>query len=514
MANFEEFKVTVEQTPGRMGLLASLVVALIFFFNYQIDRDGFPGGWAMLYSMKLAGQDVRVVEAESSQGIGDYQDCHRPDSCMNLPAWGQPFWEPELGLSVIASVPVRLFGLSGFHILYSLLGGILALLIHGLVLEIFGRQWLAILGQAIACLNPVVLSYQGLQSNLLAIVLVAAIMYLAVRKEPAYLLIGLFSGFLVVTRPPAMLYLPLVAILLISRTEQRRLKRLGGLVVLIAGLMTTLVFMIPWSSGDWPSAALSAAPNDFLSPRLFAYELFGFKFNFPGLLGYPFADQVIRTPHYPFPTFLTLPMSMAGGLGILLSALFFMGISPLSREEPKLVRFFLAWMMATLLFFGVQEDWDDYKMAGLMLVIPAATVLMASGLVRFTIFSGFKGSLVTYVFTIVVLVTLINGAVFMFFPKDLRWEEKYSNSGQFELPSGNPQVPRLSPEIFRTAETPDEYLESKREYCRANLLPRFYHTVRWDTADAIADALSSIEHRSLVFIHQNPSGIQSSAGNQ
>ncbi|MFH1529102.1 MAG: hypothetical protein ABIK09_00015 [Pseudomonadota bacterium] len=497
MARFEEFKVTSRRNPSRFGMLGAALIFSVYLVNYQGPALTPVDARLFVPALLLADRDVEIVDGEGA-AVEQRSVGHAPHSVMAFEAGASATGDQCIGGAAVLAVPLRLFGPGGAHLFYALIPAILSLLIYGMTVRVFGRRWLAFCAQLLAGVNPFMLSYQSLHPAFLATTLVAAVMYLLMEPARHDLLLGMLYGALVGVENAALIFAPVILLMLATDQSKELLSRItaGGLVLL--GFVLALAPALYWKEVAFGSILIH--PREALpgSAALFHHSFLGWEFDSAVLFNYPLRDSVVRTPHFPFPTFLGMPMALARGFGLILVATFFLGIGPLNREDRRLTRFLLSWVVVAYLWWGFQEDWDEQRMASAMIIAPAAVLLMAAGILRFARFAGFRSNAIALVVVTGALLVMIKGTFFMEFPVDPRWTVRHSdaalnNSGLDGLPTAR----RLDPAFHTTLETRDEIIREKLRFATGNLLPSAYLPTRWAPGEALNRLLEAF---------RNPSG--------
>jgi hypothetical protein len=137
---------------------------------------------------------------------------------------------------------------------------------------------------------------------------------------------------------------------------------------------------VPWLF--WGQRAFQS-PFAFLGLRFFPeveHTVLGRPFLFNGLLNWPFAERVVRTPHQPFPVFLLLPLALVRTYGLALSAAAVVGALSLWRERRELAVLLALWCAPLLALLAVQENWNLEKTTYLLLALPPIALAAAAGL--------------------------------------------------------------------------------------------------------------------------------------
>ncbi len=482
MANFEEFSVTRSKNPSRFGMVGALVVFSVFMLNYQGPAATPSDARMFVPGMFLAERSVRILDQEGAEILVNVPK-RAPDSVTALGPGSTATGDQCIGAAVILAVPLRLFGPAGAHLLYAVIPALLSLLMYGMTARVFGRRWLAFCAQLLATINPFMLSYQNLHPAFIAVTLVAAIMYLLVDPARHFLLLGMLFGALVSVENEALVFVPVIFLMLATDKKAVIPVRLTDGVFALVGFILALAPALYWK--ELAFGSILVHPRQVIpgGGTHFTHSIFGWQFSSAALFNFPLQANVVRTPHFPFPTFLGMPMALARGFGLFFAATFFLGAGPLHREDRRLARFFVALVMVTFLWWGFQENWDERRMAIAMLIVPAAVLLMSAGLLRFARISTLRANLIGLGLVTGVLLVMIKGTFFMEFPADPRWNELHPDAAQnLSGLDGLPTDRRLEAVFHTTRETRDELVLEKARLAPGNFLPRAYLPTRWAPA--------------------------------
>jgi hypothetical protein len=159
---------------------------------------------------------------------------------------------------------------------------------------------------------------------------------------------------------------------------------LVGCAVAALAVTPTLV----WSAHAFGNPLIhSSQYNDFQGFRpTFPHTvpLIGHTFEFNGLLNWPFHDSVVRTPHFPLPTFVQVPAQFLMTWGTILVAAAALGVWSLfaDRERRPYGWLLLGWGLPTFALLLPHENWDELKMTYTLLTYPALGLAAAAGLER------------------------------------------------------------------------------------------------------------------------------------
>jgi len=493
MTDFEEIVVGHRDRGKKSALVLTLAVFVVFFALYRGPAEGYWDTYISVPAVLMAGEYVEFLDADGRQAY-QYQLEHKlPHDLVRKDSFGIATKDQRIGAAVLAAPFAKLFKLFGFRLLFALVPALTALAFFCLVQRLTGRRWLAFLAAGALVLNPFVLSYQRMNANYTALLIVAAL-FLVLETNPlrpfvAGLLFGVMGGL----RNMAIIYAPILLLWILFRgMEQtrgkplaRKLAGLRGVLLFVGGAFVAILPFMYWKEFAFgsPLAHPSQYPHFQGFRPTFSHSFLGMDFDFNGLLNYPFADSWLRTPHFPFPTFLMIPAVFLSGFGLLLSSFAFLGGSSLFRTNRKMAWYLLAWLAVSCLFWAFQENWEELKMSFLFLALPPFVVFMAFGLERLTIIGGLRRSAAAVLAISLIMVVLLKFSFYLEFPLDERWYQRFPKAATNESGlSGLPEHGRLDPEFFLTRETEDERLREKRRLTSICIFPCRYLPIepQWD----------------------------------
>ncbi|MBM4371796.1 MAG: hypothetical protein FJ098_09090, partial [Deltaproteobacteria bacterium] len=375
MASFEEFRVSVRANPSRFGMLGALVVFAVYLLNYQ-GPGAIPSDARMLVTgLLLAQRPVEVVDPGGRAWRVEPAP-RTPDAALSLGHGTAATGDLCIGAAMILAPALRLAGPLAAHIAYALLPALLSLLVYGTATRVFGRRWLAFVAQLLVALNPFMLSFQGLHPAFFSAPLGAAVMFLLVGPPRHRVLLGMLFGALVAVENASLLLAAPILVMLATEGGEPLALRLGGLLRVVAAALLVLAPALWWKELAFGSMLMHPREALPASALRFPHGVFHWTWEQAALLNYPLGPEVVRTPHFPFPGFLGLPLALARGFGLLLASCFFLGAGPLLREDRRLARFLLSWVVLFYLWWGFQEDWDESRTAGVLIAVPAVVLLM------------------------------------------------------------------------------------------------------------------------------------------
>lgn len=189
-------------------------------------------------------------------------------------------------------------------------------------------------------------------------------------RDAAFVL-GLLTALAVGAWHPFLVSLPALALLL----GPRRIPLLRAAAMgLLSGVMPFVLRHTVALGG--PFVFESFAEN-----AATAHALAGAEFAWSGLLNWPFAPEVVRTPGNPLPVALLLPAWLLATSGAVLAAIASVGLVALLRERRPLGLAAILWLVPGLLLLAPQENWFEIEKLQIATVWLAPVALaLAAGL--------------------------------------------------------------------------------------------------------------------------------------
>jgi len=264
----------------------------------------------------------------------------------------------RLGTTAVVSSFAALYRGLGNRVLYGGLGLFMAL--GGFLLGVRllgGRRW----GWFVALvlpLNPYVFGLPFIDENLLFLSYSTLFLPLLFRARVPWATVGAMFGLVLMIRHIGVLSGP--AILWATFAFSKRRLR-AFLIAFAAFNLVTLVGHIHHVAA---MGGLFRLENSGQFP--IPHNIIG---SYPGLLQWPFADQLARTPWNPLPLFLMWPVYLVDHLGLVLFCASLMGAVALIREHSARGLFWVLWFGLSFLGLSVQENWDYTNKMGVILML-------------------------------------------------------------------------------------------------------------------------------------------------
>ncbi|MFO7711524.1 MAG: glycosyltransferase family 87 protein [Candidatus Woesearchaeota archaeon] len=426
-------------------LILCLAVFLFHFAIFEGPAEDYWSTYITAGSMHMANDQVDFVDI-NQEPINN----HTPSGSLkkNLLGQGIATKDQRIGAPIIYSIPYIIFGLAGLRILHALLIVITFMLIYEM-LRNQGKVKALIISLVIA-FNPLLIYFNRPNANIVGLAALTLSIYLIMRRE--MLLAGMMFGVLGGIRNIAILFAPAI---LASRRK---------LVPFIIGAILLIIPILLWKQAAFGS--MLAHPTQFealdgFRPE-FQHSMLGYEFSFNGLFNYPLHEKIIRTPHFPFPNFLSMPLLLIQSFGIILIASMLVGMYYVQKK-----RFFYLLFIPFLVFLALQENWEELKSSFIILLFPTIAIFMASGL---------SLRKIPAILTITILLT---GGLFaletVHFEKDERWYQRFPHSLTEEISPKLEMDMRLGWQFFYTPETQEEYEQMREKYLRKSLFPTLYN---------------------------------------
>ncbi|MSQ83882.1 MAG: hypothetical protein EXR77_13520 [Myxococcales bacterium] len=286
--------------------------------------------------------------------------------------------DQRLGNPAVLSGYVALFGAFGFRVVYALCGGFAALGGYLLGRQALGKPSWGWVVLVVLPLNPYVAKLPLIDENLMTMGFAALVLPLATRAQNVpWGHVGVLLGLCTMMRHTLILTLPAFAWAIWSQSGQRRRN---------SALRDALWFFTAFTAVTWVChlhhylafGSLLRFESFAQFPHPYPHRLVG---QWEGLLGWPFAPELIRTPGNPFPTFILWPLYLAAHLGVVLFAALVLGVVALWQVSPRQGAFWLLWLGPMAIALSVQENWDvPNKMGVIYMVFHPLALWTAAGL--------------------------------------------------------------------------------------------------------------------------------------
>ena len=267
--------------------------------------------------------------------------------------------DQRLGNTSVISTFVVLYRGLGFRLLYAFVGFIIALggfLLGRRVLGSSAFGWFILFALP---LNPYVGKIPLLDENLLTLGYSSLFLPLLLRRSVPWAHVGLLFGLAVMMRHVLILCTPAILwAVWVYQGDRRR--------AFIKGFATFNLVTVVGHIHHYVALGSITKFESFGQIPEFEHNFLG---AYSGLLQWPFADQLLRTPWNPFPTFLMWPVYLADHLGLVLFAAMLVGIVWLVRQKREEGVFWVSWMVLAYTALSLQENWDVPNKMGVIYIL-------------------------------------------------------------------------------------------------------------------------------------------------
>lgn len=476
-----------------------IVVFSVYLMNFKGPATNYWDTYITSPAMFITNSRIDFVDIEGKR-IYEYElEGKVPENLVNRGAYGIITKDQRLGAGIFFSLPFLFFNIFGFRLFYALTGVMTALFGFLIGKKVFRSVGLGVVSSLLIALNPYIISVNNLNANLLGLMIVSIIIFLLLRKEINWIIIGVLYGILGGVRNVALLFLPALLLWLYFGKGTRR-----HLALFVIGALIAISPVLFWNQFAFGSMFMHPTQYSGLEGYrpTFEHRFLFWKFEFNGLLNYPLYDKIVRTPHFAFPNYLTIPLVLIRSFGLILFALLFFGISWLWNENRKLAIFLLLFSIPFCLFLVVQENWEELKTTFVLLLFNPIIIFMVAG-IKWLFREGFTLKLFKIVGVSLILMFLVKAAYNLEIQEDERWYQRFPHAVNSE--SGLEVLGeeyRDGWQFFYTCETEEEYLFQKRKLTEGNPLPELYEKFELtvpDTNDIYRKDLETLEIWNYIY---------------
>lgn len=512
------------QRTNSAPAVAFAAAFLVALFSYEGPTTGYWDTYIAAPAMRMSGRALDFHLHDGSPAYDSKLTGRLPDDLIDRRPGGIGIASEDqrLGAGIVASPAFRAFGVFGFRALHALLWAAAAALTTLAALSLGLAPVPATLAGLMLACNPYSLAVNRLNANVFALPALAGMLWLIVERQRApggrgvWVLAGLLLGVLGGIRNECILLVPALAAGLLL-TENGWKNRVIALGLVGGSALATLAPTLAWQRlafGEWIIHASQYAGFEGYRPT-FPHGLGPWRFDFNGLLNWPFHDRLVRTPHFPFPTLVLLPLVVVRSFGVLGVALGLVGFGVLARRRPAVAAVCALWLAPMWAMLSVQENWEELKMTYLVLLWPAAMLPLAQG-VQWLAEREVRpvrrlGLLVAVTAGVWVGAALLGRTEA---PLDARWYVRFPHAatnaaGFAELPPEK----RWAWEFFHSAESPSEVARERGRLVPPRLLPGLYQPLEFAPVSGLgrmAREVGTDDVRTLAiwkYIYTPPEGV-------
>lgn len=446
-----------------------IIISGFVFFNYLLRFDGPVKGYWDTYitvpALFITNTPVTFTSKEGEKLYSYSLPGKLPENLVDNKTYGISPKDQRLGTAIFFAPWFLIFNAFGFRLLFAL-SGVMIFLFSLLTIRLFTKNpAVYIFSASLAALNYYILSINNLNPNIIGMLFISVLLYLLIIENPNGFIIGLIYGVLGGIRNESILFLPAI-IYKLSTSSNNKATRI---LFFILGAFITISPILYWNN--------YAFGNPFMHPTQFPalggfrpefeHRFLFWKFNFNGMLNYPFYHKIIRTPYFSFPTFLLLPLTLISSFGIILFVLIFTGAICLFKKFRREFIFFALWFTPMYLLLSVQENWSELKMTFILLVFNPLILCLSLGLDN--IFANQNNSKNIFkIASFSIIIFLITKLLFYSnFEVDLRWYTRFPRAIK------GVNISFIGDDLRTKKEDPLALLIQKKILTQGNFLPRF-----------------------------------------
>jgi len=477
------FKLKLFSKKQYFFFLLCLLIFFVHFLNFEGPAKDYWSTYIVAGSMFISNDKIDFIDINGEK-LYDYNlKGEIPENLVDKNSYNIITKDQRIGTPIIYSLPYLIFGLSAFRIFHALFIVLAFLFLYSIINYTFKSGFFALLGSLIVVLNPLLLYFNRLNANIVSLVLVSLLLFLLIRANFFFLAGGIYS-ILGGVRDEAIIFMPALFIFILLNAKENK-TRLRNVCYFLLGSLLFILPILMWKIFAYGNIFTHPTQYDGLQGYrpVFEHSILGLKFNFNGLLNYPFYGRIVRTPHFPFPNFLTLPLLLLRSLGLFLFSTAIIGVYYLIKQKRNIGLLMLLLFFPFLLFLLFQENWEELKSSFLIILMPSLAFFIISGIVAVkNSLREDKKPLIAFTTLIVISFISVNIIYDLNFEKDGRWYVRFPHSQAHETNLNSlPEDLRLDWQFFYTDETQEEYRYLKQKYTSLNILPQIYRPLKMNS---------------------------------
>jgi hypothetical protein len=385
---------------------------------------------------------------------------------VNINADGISPKDQRLGGAIIFTPWFIFFNIFGFRLFFALSAVIIAIFVFLAAQLLFKKFSISLFSAIAAVLNSYILSINNLNPNLIGMMFISILLYLLLKESPGGFVIGLVYGTLGGIRNEAVLFFPAIIYRIFVSSD----KRMREITLFTLGTIITILPILYWNYyafGD-PFMHPTQFPGLGGFRPVFEHRFLFWKFDFNGMLNYPFYHKAIRTPYFAFPVFLLLPLALISSLGIILSAFIFIGAVNLFKKHRQVFIFIMLWFVPMYLLLSVQENWSNLKMTFLLMYLNPLLIFMAGGIEGLIAQGALLKRITRVTILTIILFSMVKLCYLLNFEVDERWYARFPRAVK------GVNISYIGDDLRTKKENPLDIIAQKKNLTEGNLLPRLY----------------------------------------
>lgn len=473
------FKFKLFSKKQCLFFLFCLLIFFVHFFNFEGPSKDYWSTYIVAGSMFISNDKIDFIDINGEK-VYDYSlKGEIPENLIDKNSYNIVTKDQRIGAPIVYSLPYLIFGLAAFRIFHAFFIVLAFLFLYSIINYVFKSGFFALLGSLIVVLNPLLLYFNRLNANVVSLALISLLLFIFIRTNLFFLAGGLY-GILGGIRDEAIIFMPALFIFILLNAKENK-TRLRDVCYFILGSFLFILPLLMWKIFAYGSIFTHSTQYIGLQGYrpVFEHSIFGFKFNFNGLLNYPFHGQIVRTPHFPFPNFLTLPFLLLRSFGLFLFSAAVIGFYYLVKQKRNIGVLMLLLFFPFLFFLLFQENWEELKSSFLIILLPSLTFFVIAGVISIKNSLNRDKPLIAFITLVIIFFISMSILRNVDFEKDSRWYIRFPHSQTHETDLEDlPEDLRLDWQFFYTDETQKEYQYLKQKYTSVNILPQFYQPIK------------------------------------
>lgn len=507
-------------------LAATIVTFALAMIRYDGPARGYWDTYITAPAMFMNATPVRFHLADGQPAFACNLKGTLPDDLVDKNDFGIITKDQRIGPAISAAPMFAFFGLLGFRLLFALTVALIvpaAFLLCTRVATMLGQKGrrVAVSGLAAALLmanNPFSWAVDRLNANLFSMPLMLLVLWLLLDWRRTWPLLGLVFGALAGIRNEAICFVPAICLAILFDLHldppqeiaaqpdpplpfSARFIRLVGVGALCVVAMGPVFYWKNFAFGHPLMHPSQYAHFHGFRPE-FVHSLLGWQFSFNGLFNWPLHTELVRTPHFGYPTWLLFPLVTARAWGAAGVALAIVGAVRLVRSHRLLLAVLVVWALPVYALFGPQENWEEVKMTFMLLAWPPLAPLFAVGFADLASRpTGLRLGPAVAVTVAVMLAVNLLAAVHA--PADQRWYVRFPNADKTKNPGaqrGLDPAERNEWRYFQSYETEEEIARERQKLGAALPWPAPYLPVSFAPRKALATMVWEADNRDLAVL--------------
>ncbi len=499
----------------------AVLVLLASGLRFDGPSRGYWDTYITVPAMFMTGQPVDLHRVDGTARF-DYELVGRiPDDTFDPEpgSFGIASKDQRIGTGILFAAPFAIFNMAafrwGYAATWTLLFFFAFLSFRRLFLgwsEAGGRDpppgvadlhgfWVPLAGSLFLVANPFSLYLDRLNGNLFGLAFLVFLWALLNEREPSWWLAGLVYGIIGGIRNEAIVLGPMMLAFMAWRRPSWStfFARLG---VFTAAAFVAILPVLIWNDFAYGEPIIHPSQVAHLEGfrPTFPHKWLGFgaEFQFNGLLNFPFHTQVVRTPHFAYPTYVHWPLVTIQSLGLLLTPIAAVGLVQLVRRRRFLGLCLVTWYATFVVLFFFQENWEELKQTFMALHLFPLAAFVAAGLAWLVeglrSWKRWAGVLVAAAHVGALLLVVRGWEV----PADERWYVRFPHAGSND--AGLDELPvelRKDWHFFYTHETEAEIHVERHHMTRPRPWPSLYRPLHLPSSEDLGEMLQEPRQQQL-----------------